>query len=112
MSTVPVSGPNLEVGGWVAFLIIGGAVSTGLLAAYQLWHRVIGPLIRLGVKLDEALPILLKIARDFPNGTQPSLLDRFEGLDSKVEKIDERVKNQAARLDKLEGQPRRDAGAS
>lgn len=66
-------GPSVQVKGWLAWLIIGGAISLAVLAMGELWIRVARPLLK-------GLETLAQIANEFQPNSGATLHDTITAI--------------------------------
>lgn len=60
---------------WIDVVIVAAAVATALVT---LWRVVVKPIIRATNQISEAVPVLMKIAKEFQPNHGTSLVDRLE----------------------------------
>ena len=78
---VASSGPSVSVSGWVAWVVIAGGVAAAATSVHQVWRRVFSPIVQMASQFNEWWPVLMKIAKHYPNGDSgqslPDLLEKI-----------------------------------
>jgi hypothetical protein len=82
-SLAAVLATEVKVGGWIAWVILAGSLSTAVVA---IWKAVV-PVVRMAVKFNETWPVLEQIGEDFRRDHGSSLRDRIERMDGNVEML-------------------------
>lgn len=72
MLAVAQAGPTVVVSGAVTWLILAGCVCTALLAMFGVWRKIVAPMLRVGVVIQENFPVWVDIASKFhtPEGAE------------------------------------------
>lgn len=76
-------GPDITVHGWASWLIIAMSV---VISGAAVW-KIVWPIVRAAVKVNEALPTLVQIGEDFRRDHGSSLRDRIDNIDDNVDAL-------------------------
>jgi methyl-accepting chemotaxis protein len=101
-TSATTSGPSFQVSGWLAVLGIVAFIASSFVAIAAVAKKVVQPMLRVGVVVERAVPVLLSIAQKFTDDDGGERLSaELAGL---VESQERAAENQVAIVNRIDEQ--------